>query len=49
MRLSHDPVGIAGEGPAGDGADKSLPVRERGNEEGDQLGQVRQHARHASL
>ena len=49
MRLAHDPVSVAREGPAGDGADQGLLVGEAFNEEGDELGQVRGHTMHAAL
>ena len=47
--LGHDPVSIAGEGPAGDGPHQGLGVREGGDEEGDQVREVGLHARHAAL
>ena len=41
--LADDPVGVAGQSPAGDGADQGLGVREGGDEERDELRQVWQH------
>ena len=49
VRLLHHPVAIAGEGPAGDAADQRLLVRQAGDEEGDELGEVRDHPAHAAL
>ena len=49
MGLADNPVSIARECPAGDGANQSLPVRERGDEERDQLGEVGQHSIHTAL
>ena len=41
MRLAYDPVRVAGESPAGDGADEGLAVGEGGDEEGDEVREVR--------
>ena len=49
VRLVDDPVGVAGERPAGDGADERLGVGQAVDEVRDQLGQVRDHAGHAAL
>lgn len=49
MGLAHYPVGISGQSPASDGADQSLGVRERRDEERDKLRKMRQHASHTPL
>ena len=49
MRLLHHPVAVAGEGPAGDAPHQRLLLRQTRDQEGDELGQVRDHARHAAL
>ena len=49
VRLADDPVGVAAERPAGDGAHQRLLLRQAVDEEGHQLRQVRDHARHAAL
>lgn len=46
--LADHPVGVAAEGPAGDGADQSFLVTQTLNEVGDELRQVRHHALHAA-
>lgn len=46
--LADHPVGVAAEGPAGDGADQGLLVAQTLDEVGDELRQVRYHALHAT-
>lgn len=46
--LADHPVGVAAEGPAGDGADQGLLVAQTLDEVGDELWQVRHHALHAA-
>lgn len=49
MRLTHDPVCVATEGPAGNGAHQGLLVTETANQVRGQLRQVRDHSIHAAL
>lgn len=46
--LADHPVGVAAEGPAGNGADQGLLVAQTLDEVGDELGQVRYHALHTA-
>lgn len=46
--LADHPVGIAAEGPAGDGADQGLLVAQTLDEVGDELRQVGYHALHTA-
>lgn len=46
--LADHPVGVAAEGPAGDGADQGFLVAQTLDEVGDELGQVRDHALHTA-
>lgn len=46
--LADHPVGVAAEGPAGDGADQGLLVAQTLDEVGDELRQVRHHALHTA-
>ena len=46
--LADHPVGVAAQGPAGDGADQGLLVAQTLDEVGDELRQVRDHALHTA-
>lgn len=46
--LADHPVGVAAEGPAGDGADEGLLVAQTLDEVGDELRQVGHHALHTA-
>lgn len=49
MGLRHDPVRVARERPAGDGAHQRLALAEAAHEVGHEVGQVRHHAAHAAV